>query len=333
MAMDLKQLEWFVRVAELGSFTKAAATLDMSQPVLSRQVRQLELELQQHLLYRNGRGVTPTDSGRRLLEHGRGILHQVELARQELRDRDAAPVGKVVVGLPPSIGKLLTVRLVEQFRERYAQASIGIVEGLSAQMQEWLLLGRLDVALLYNPPANPQLEYERVRTSDVHLIGAGGAAKFPATVRLQDLANYPLIIPSRPNVFRNLVEAECARHDIALNITLEIDSIAAVLDLVERGLGYAMLTRDALHGHRAATALRAARIVSPNISSSLVIATAAQRPLGSLARHTIALIKAELAQEPAAPAAARPHGKRPTVNSRTPRAERAKRKPQRKSTA
>ena len=299
--MDLKQLEWFVRVAELGSFTKAAATLDMSQPVLSRQVRQLELELQQHLLYRNGRGVTPTDAGRRLLDHGRGILHQVELARQELRDRDAVPVGKVVVGMPPSIGKLMTVRLVEQFREKYPQASIGIVEGLSASMQEWLLLGRLDVALLYNPPINPQLEYERVRTSDVYLIGAPagtGKGRLPATVRLADLANYPLIIPSRPNVFRNLVESECARHDVKINVALEIDSIAAVLDLVERGFGYAALTRDALHGHQSAKQLSAARIVSPGISTPLVIATAAQRPLGSLARHTIALIKSEFVESP-----------------------------------
>jgi len=340
--MDLKQLEWFVRVAELGSFTKAAATLDMSQPVLSRQVRQLELELQQHLLYRNGRGVTPTESGRRLLEHGRGILHQVELARQELRDREATPVGKVVVGLPPSIGKLLTVRLVEQFRERYAQASIGIAEGLSTQMQEWLLLGRLDVALLYNPPINPQLEYERVRASDVYLIGApagikggdgkgnggkadggkGSRARLPATVRMAELPQYPLIIPSRPNVFRNLIESECARHGVKLNVLLEIDSIAAVLDLVERGIGYAALTSDALHGHQSARPLSAARIVSPAISTPLVIATAAQRPLSSLARHTIALIKSELAQVPAreaesskrprAPGAAPARGKRKT---------------------
>jgi LysR family nitrogen assimilation transcriptional regulator len=303
MSMDLKQLEWFVRVAELGSFTKAAATLDMSQPVLSRQVRQLEIELQQHLLYRNGRGVTPTESGRRLLEHGRGILHQVELARQELHDREAVPMGKVVVGLPPSIGKLLTVRLVEQFRERYAQASIGIVEGLSASMQEWLLLGRLDVALLYNPPVNPQLEYERVRSSELYLIGAAGGrknsrARLPASVRLAELAHYPLIIPSRPNVFRNLIEADCARHDVKLTVALEIDSITAVLDLVERGFGYAVLTRDALQGHQATRPLAAARIVAPTISTPLVIATAAQRPLSSLARHTIALIKSQLADSP-----------------------------------
>ena len=73
--MDLKQIEYFVRVAELGSFTRASVVLDIAQPALSRQVRLLEVELRQNLLVRNGRGATPTEAGKLLLEHGRGILH------------------------------------------------------------------------------------------------------------------------------------------------------------------------------------------------------------------------------------------------------------------
>ena len=82
--MDLKQIEYFVRAAELGSFTRASVVLDIAQPALSRQVRLLEVELRQNLLVRNGRGATPTEAGKLLLEHGRGILHQVERAREEL---------------------------------------------------------------------------------------------------------------------------------------------------------------------------------------------------------------------------------------------------------
>ena len=79
--MDLKQIEYCVRVAELGSFTRAAVVLNIAQPALSRQVRLLEVELRQNLLVRNGRGAIPTEAGKVLLEHGRGILHQVERAR------------------------------------------------------------------------------------------------------------------------------------------------------------------------------------------------------------------------------------------------------------
>ena len=82
--MDLKQIEYFVRVAELGSFTRAAQVLGVAQPALSRQVRLLEVELRQNLLTRNGRGATPTEAGQVLLEHGRGILHQVERAKEDM---------------------------------------------------------------------------------------------------------------------------------------------------------------------------------------------------------------------------------------------------------
>ena len=85
--MDLKQLEYFVHVAELGSFTRAANRLAVVQSALSRQVRALEVELRQPLFARTGRGVTLTEPGRRLLEHGRGILQQVERARQDIEDR------------------------------------------------------------------------------------------------------------------------------------------------------------------------------------------------------------------------------------------------------
>jgi LysR family nitrogen assimilation transcriptional regulator len=296
MTMNLKQLECFVRVVELGSFTKASAALDISQPVLSRQVRQLELELKKHLLYRNGRGVTPSESGKRLVAHGKGILHQIELAKQELEDEEAAPVGKVIIGLPPSVGKLLTVPLVAQFRQHCAKASIGIVEGLTASMQEWLLLGRLDFAMLYNPPPNAQLEYDRVWSEDLYLIGpAAAGAKPPGSVRMRELARYPLIIPSRPHAVRGLIETECGRQNVALAIAHEIDSIPSVLDLVERGYGYAILSRNAIRGRTADGALVASRIVGPAITSHLAIATSAQRPLTRLARRTIGLVKAEIA--------------------------------------
>src|ERR1700710_1561415 len=101
--MDLKQLEYFIRVAELGSFTRAAIELQVAQPALSRQVRLLEVELRQNLLSRNGRGAIPTEAGQLLLAHGRGILHQVERAREELGRARGALVGRVALGLPPSV--------------------------------------------------------------------------------------------------------------------------------------------------------------------------------------------------------------------------------------
>ncbi|MFM2261786.1 MAG: HTH-type transcriptional regulator CynR, partial [Pseudomonadota bacterium] len=157
--MDLKQLEYFVRVAELGSFTRAAQALNVAQPALSRQVRLLEVELRQNLLVRNGRGATPTQAGQLLLEHGRGILHQVERAREELGRVRTGLTGRVALGLPPSVARVLTVPLTRAFRSKMPEAQLSISEGLSSAMQENLQNGRLDIAVLYNPSQVTGIEH------------------------------------------------------------------------------------------------------------------------------------------------------------------------------
>ena len=137
--------------------------LDVAQPTLSRQVRLLEQELGQHLLYRNGRGVEPTEAGLRFVEHARALLALAERAREDLRSLRETPAGKVSVGLPPRIARVLTPPLVQAFRREFPGASIAVAEGLSAQVREWLLAGRVDLALLYDPA--PHLSWPASRCS------------------------------------------------------------------------------------------------------------------------------------------------------------------------
>ena len=156
--MDLKQIESFVRVAELGSFSRAAVALGIAQPLLSRHVRQLEVQYRQTFLLRNGRGVTLTEAGLVLLEHGRGILHQVALAKEELDSIRGALSGRVSIGLPPSLSKLITVPLTHAFKAALPQAQLTLTEGFSVLMYEGLRAGRLDMTVLYNPPPSPPLD-------------------------------------------------------------------------------------------------------------------------------------------------------------------------------
>ncbi|MBU3739899.1 MAG: LysR family transcriptional regulator, partial [Rhodoferax sp.] len=173
--MDLKQLRYFVRVAELGSFTRAASALAVAQPVLSRQIRLLEVELRQNLLVRNGRGAAPTEAGKVLLAHGRGILHQVERAHEDLGRVRGALAGRVAVGLPTSLARALTVPLTRRFRETLPQASLSISEGLSVAMLESLLNGRLDIAVLYNAQPSAGIDIEPLLREDLVLVQAGAS--------------------------------------------------------------------------------------------------------------------------------------------------------------
>ena len=299
--MDLKQLEYFVRVAELGSFTRASIALDVAQPALSRQVRLLEVELRQNLLTRNGRGATPTEAGKLLLEHGRGILHQVERAREELGRVRGALAGRVAIGMPPSVAKVLTVPLSREFRSRMPEASLSISEGLSVSMLESLTTGRLDIALLYNASGSADTELTPLLEEDLFLVqkregkdkregNAAKAPRAPRSITLRDVAALPLVIPSRPNAIRMLVETNMANIGCRPTIALEIDGVPAILDLVADGAGNAVLSRNAIATSNTPEAFVLRPIIAPRLRSKLSIAVSSLRPATLTQKAMLALI-------------------------------------------
>ncbi len=300
--MDLKQIESFVRVAELGSFTRAAAALGIPQPLLSRHVRKLEVELRQTFLLRNGRGVTLTEAGLVLLEHGRGILHQVTVAREELGSVRGALAGKVSIGLPPSLSKLITVPLTLEFSRALPHAQLTLTEGFSVLMYEGLRAGRLDLAVLYNPPLSPDLEMTVLHEEALILIAGKRSRngeirpKLGATVRLADLARLPLIVPSRPNAFRILIETEMLRIDCKPQVVLEIDGLNAILELVKEGLGYAVLPSYTLSNFAKPHPFTTHRIQGPKLMSQLMLVWSSRRPMTATHKQALEITKKIVAQ-------------------------------------
>ena len=299
--MDLKQLSYFVRVAELGSFTRAAAALGVAQPALSRQVRLLEVELRQNLLQRNGRGAVPTEAGTLLLEHGRGILHQVARARDELARMRGGLAGRVALGLPPSVARVLAVPLTRAIRAQLPEARLSITEGLSTGMQEQLNSGRLDIAVLYNAQPLRGIELSLLANEELLLVQAADApgADNPASATLQELARLPLIIPSRPNAIRMHVEAELAAAGCKPDVVLEIDGVSAMLDLVAGGAGCAVLSRHAVASAPRPTAFSARRIATahaPALRIRLYTAVSALRPTTRTQQAALALVRASAAE-------------------------------------
>ena len=289
--MDLRQLEYFVNVVDFGGFSSAARFLGVAQPAISRQVRSLEVELRQSLLLRNGRGAIPTEAGKRLLDHASGILLQVGRARSDVDETKGAPVGQVVIGLPPTLARHLTVPVVRRFRQDFPRAKLSIVEGLSSNIQEWLTVGRVDVGLVYNPIASPAIEIRVVHTEALCLIGARKGAREAKTLRLAELPRFPLLIPSRPHAIRTLVETRLASRGLRPQVAMEIDAVPAILELVADGHGFAVLSPRALAGTAMADRLHARTIVQPQLRTALAIVTSAQRPSTPLQKATIAIIE------------------------------------------
>jgi LysR family nitrogen assimilation transcriptional regulator len=240
--------------------------------------------LRQNLLVRNGRGATTTDAGKLLLEHGRGILHQVQRLREELGRVRGSLAGRVAIGLPPSIAKVLTVPLTREFRAKLPQAALSISEGLSIAMQDAIINGKLDIALLYGAVPTPGLEITHLLDEELCLVQRKSERQSerqsqknrPAAVSLKDVAALPLIIPTRPNAIRMLVEAEMANINCRPNITLEIDGVPAILDLVLDGAGCAVLSKNAVTTSGQASLFAVSPIVG--LHSKLSVAVSSQRP-------------------------------------------------------
>jgi len=288
--MDLRRLQYFVAVVEQGSFSRAAVSLNLAQPSVSRQVALLEQELGQRLLERTGRRVVPTAAGNTLLAHARVMLNASAQAISDLKQMGDDPVGRVVVGLPNWIAMAICVPLIRQFRERFPRAMLSIVEGLSPAIQDGLLVGRIDLALLFDPAPTPLLAYEDLMREPMVLI-APRHYRLPATLDWRALSNYPLALPGVHNPIRRLVDASLAPQRIALNIVAEIGAVHSALTIVEHGLACSILPEGALRlcGHP--ERIRSVRVGPPVMRNRLVLAVPRARPASRLVSETLRLLR------------------------------------------
>lgn len=240
--MDLRQLKYLTVIAELGSFSRAAAMLDLAQPSLSKQIANLEASLGRKLLVRNGRGVSPTEAGIRLLRHARRIIEQVAEAEADVR---AAGAGRFAIGLPFTIAATIASELVARLRLAEPSANLAVVQGRSAYLLESLWAGAIDAGILFRPPPSPLIEATTLISEELFLMvpaNAAGAILRTAPLPLAALCDYPLIAPGRPNTVRRLLEDGLAKIKKAPNVVLEIDNVATILELVGQGQGFAVLS-------------------------------------------------------------------------------------------
>ncbi len=289
--MDLTHLANFVRVVDAGGFTHAAAQLHLTQSTLSRQVGLLEADVGQRLLTRTGRGAVPTEAGVAFAAHARTLLALAERAREDLRNLATSPRGRVVIGLPPRVAHAFAAPLVRRFRDRFPQAVITVAEALSVNLREWLIGGRIDLALLFDPAPAPQLEYEVLLREPMLLVSPAGTSSLPARVPIARLASLPLVLPRAPNALPALVDGAAAARGVALDVVAEVDSVHTVLSLVRGGAGSTVLPASGLAAYGARGSLRVAAIGPPAIRNRLVLALPRARLATRLTRETAALAR------------------------------------------
>lgn len=261
--VDFKQLNGFVRVAELGNFTRAASSLGCVQSALSRQVALLEEELGLLLLRRHGRGVVLTIAGDCLLARARDILGKVDAAVNEVAHCNGVLTGRIRIAYPPPLSRQLTVPLARGLRRELPDASLSLEELQSASIQEKLRTRNVDIGIVFEAVPGPGWVVEPLMSEELCLVAR--AADHEGPIALRDVARMPLVIGSRPDETRQLVDSAMASIGCRALVSVEIEGTREMLRLVADGAGAAVVGRGCLPWLREAPGLRLRRIVGPAI--------------------------------------------------------------------
>lgn len=271
--MNFKQLSGFLKVVELGSFTRAAAALNTAQSALSRQIMQLEEELGVALLTRLDRGVIPTEAGKILQDQVGNVLEQIRDLKDLLHAQGGQPRGSLSVGFPPSLFDLITMPLLKDYRSRYEHVLVQVTEGISGDLLERVLSGRLDAAIVSAAEMLEGLEAIPIASEPMSLVGPyAERAKLGKRVSFDRLAKLPLIVTTKPNTLRTTTDAALAKRGLKQEIALEVNTSRIALEMSASGFGWSVLPSSAVLLPQRQKRISAAPITGLRVNWALVYA-------------------------------------------------------------
>lgn len=282
--MDLQKIRYFFAVIEHRTLSNAAQALRVSQPTLTRQMQALESEFKTPLFVRGGRGMTLTEAGLRLQAGLQGLERQMRSLQDDVAAALIEPSGQVAVGIPPSPRKLLAVPLLQRFAKAYPRVVVRVVEETSGQLRDLIANGILDVAITNAHEPGHGVVAEPLGREQMLLIGPRHAKlSLQQVTPIARLAELPLILTTRPNSLRLIVEAALNVEGKQPNIRLEADTLPLMTDLVTAGLGYTVLPACGVRSQLKERALSASPI--EDLFITWLVAKPANRALGVAAQR------------------------------------------------
>jgi LysR family transcriptional regulator, nitrogen assimilation regulatory protein len=301
-AMELRSLHYFVRIAELGSITRASAHLQIAQPALTRHVQRLEQELDAPLFTRANRGVRLTEAGHKLLESAQRILRDVERAGDEIRAHKAHPTGKIVLGVTPTLCPVVVPELFGRMRRHYPMIELKVVHAGTVRLEEFVIDGRVDIGLLAEIPRSRLILPTRLAEEEMVLVTRPGTRP-RQIVSLEELRRTPLILGDG---LRAAMEALLAAYDIELQVDTELNDHETIRLMVQQGVGASILPHSSIHRECVRGLVEAHRITEDGIFRTLALGVAANRAASS-AREVVAEVVTQVLIDIEAEGKLRPH--------------------------
>ncbi|MBN9582092.1 MAG: LysR family transcriptional regulator [Afipia sp.] len=263
--MQYRQLRYFIKIVEAGSFSRAAATIHVAQPALSQQVAKLEEELGQKLLHRTHRGVQPTPAGQVLYDRGSLILRQLDELPGMLTASTGEISGTVSLGIVASLADVLIGPVIEHFKSALPKVLLKCSDGDSKTLAMRVQEHKLDLAVIFEHDFGPTVSRTPIFSQRLFLIGKKLPRQPRSSISLEEIARLPLVLPGRGNERRRLIDHAFAELELVPNVIAEADNLSSELSAVRTGIGHTMLNIGVLTG-KGHEALAAPVLIEPPIS-------------------------------------------------------------------
>ncbi|WP_323989808.1 LysR substrate-binding domain-containing protein [Nguyenibacter sp. L1] len=243
--MDIRRLQAFVKIIDLGSISRAADLLNIAQPALSQQLAALESTFRQKLVIRSKSGVTPTTAGTELYRHAQTLIKQLDRAMVEITTGAGPLVGKVSVGLSPySAGSTLAVELLRRVRTHLPGIVLHLTESFDDIYSELIMTGRLDMAVIHGAGPVKGVIFTPLMKEDFFLLAPASSAfrqDADGAVQLADIVDVPLLVPPKHNFVRRRIDMAFVRKQLTPSIVAEIEALPTLQDAIAEGIGSTIL--------------------------------------------------------------------------------------------
>lgn len=297
--MDLRRLEIFAKVAELGSFSRAAEALSLTQPTVSEHVRALEEELGVQLLDRLGRGAVPTPAGQLLLGYALRILGLAREGRQALDQFQGRLRGDLTVGGSTIPGEYVLPALIGRFRAKYPDIAITLLIGSSRQVSEWVEAGRVELGVVGAQPTSRNLESRELMADEiVVIVPPDHRWAMRQTVGLDDVRAEPLVLRERGSGSREAFERALGAVGLdlsAFRVAGEMGSTQATKQAVRAGIGVALISRRAVEDECRARLLTCLKVRDLAVTRSFYLVIHRDRTRSPLAQAFREFVESEAA--------------------------------------
>jgi DNA-binding transcriptional LysR family regulator len=288
--MNLDRLAAFAHVVELGSFSAAAERLDLSQPAVSLQIRELEKQVGVRLIERVGRRATPTAAGEELLGHTRRIRAAVDAALDAMARHAKGTVGRIRLGTGDTACIYFLPPVLRALRSKFPSLDIVVNTGNTPDILKSIEENTIDIGLVTLPAPGRMLDVQPLLDDEFVAITSQRAAALPDRVTAADLARLPVVLYESNANTRQLIDQWMIRAGISLKPVMELGSVEAIKELVGAGLGCSIIPRMALP--TVSTPRRiTVRSLHPRLYRKLAVVMRRDKPLHRGLRETVTMLR------------------------------------------